>query len=169
MIAVNRFGTALLEYPKKSKAMLVSTLLTAMVCTVVSLYASRILQRPAFGFLSGQRPIVMGLMPLYAQSTEMEEYFIYSVPREAFQYGLEMAEELSGIGFQCAASKIGERPIRECKAANTYVSVEAGRSFDRSYMAQGPSQEDGWCTVLVVRTAPDDWISHLRYGLEPNE
>ncbi|AIE88120.1 hypothetical protein OP10G_4752 [Fimbriimonas ginsengisoli Gsoil 348] len=95
------------------------------------------------------------------------EYRIYSWRQDAQWVQRDAAAELAALGYHLRYQKDG---TSIWKFGDREVGIKPGHSKSkREALLRKRQKEPGWVTVITGNEAPDTWITHIRYAVEPSE
>jgi len=116
-----------------------------------------------FGFLGGERPLLTGVNGF----GDLFEYRVYSWHEDARSVRSKAEAELPKLGFRLAAVYSDSVVWKSPRDAE--VLIELGPSQSKKDVWGGKRiKNPSWVTVIVAHPAPENWVTHLRYGLEPS-
>lgn len=122
----------------------------------------------AFNFLSNQPPELKGVLPLIEDGGAPRhgytwQYRVYSWKENCEQVMRRAGAELSSAGY-VRAKLNGNSWL---KNDDWGVMFEPGRSKRPRQIDKLPDVE--WTTVTVWEPVSNNWLTHLRYALEPSD
>lgn len=137
-------------------------------------YVAAVKKPDHFQFLAHYSPLASGVDLVFSGGggldgpTSLGEYRIYSWQESFAGVESRMSDELVGQGYVKTAWETTS--VSWSRKDGSYVDLRPGRSVNRREAMTGKhSRDPDWVTVIIGNPAPENPMTHLRYGLEPND
>ena len=147
-----------------------------LVCGLLAAFQIVTSSKPDhFRFLEGHHPLASGVNVLTSHTYQVkgftDEYLIYSWKENYNDAVRRIGEELRSQGFTRPAPLSKDLSFHAWGRSSDGYSFwcQSGLTRSRSDAIRNVNHDANHITVMTFKPIPDNWISHLRYSIEPND